>query len=1267
MSDQASRVTPPIAGAGLRDQMHALPLPLAQLVLRALNGKSAADRHHAAFYLAELALKLASAARVGLWLDRALDPASDLARKLEALVQPSLGHWCELLREVTLALSRRADVALLPPLCDAAELARKRPDHRHVAELARRGGEAGVLGEEPTKQALRRGVLGFFDILVAYRNTVIGHGAQRTAAFYDEFGRLLLDAAAEVLADPVLFGGLALVQARPAPDGEAGRTVWYSLTGLAGVLGADDAGDAAPGQLYFHGAGSRVPLHPLIVYRQEDELGREQVGFLNRTARRRPDRGAGAEVVRSVEYLDYASGQTIEGADAPAALTALLARLKGRPVTPSDVEAAATATREGEPKEPSDEPARSGTLIGDFEIEGELGRGSMGIVYKARQRSLGRTVALKVLPPALALDPVARKRFKKEMLALARCDHPNVVRILATGEDGEREYYAMEYVDGTDLAHAGELLSAWRADKGPRGSSRRLAGLFADAALGLSHLHAGGVLHRDLKPGNLMLSADGKRLVIMDLGLAKLADESKALTSADVTILGTLRYMAPEQLQRRLVDVDARADVYGLGATLYEVATGKPVHDGDTEQRLIQQVLQEEPVPPRRAAPSLPVDLATVIQTAIAKLPGQRYTSAAAFAEDLRAVAEERPIRARPPGVFRRAALWGKRRRGVVAALFGVLALGGAGGLFAWDRTRLQVAYYATLTDRRGVHEGVGELPGPEGRSVTRKVLRRGGRVVGVECVNGRGNLAPLSDCGAYSSVDLHYTDDGKVAYTVERGPNGKFLVKYTYAYKDHLLQVARQDRSDLPQPDVGDVAMYRYELDDRGFRRKVTYFNDRGSPRHSFGVYGYEQTGDERGLATALVFLDAEGKPLVRTDGVARATIERDAAGNEVARAFFTVDGKPAVSSSGSTGTRRKLDSRGNVVETAFLGADGQPAAQVDGFAIWRARFDETGCLIERSFFGPDERPVLHRAGHASYRARCDERGREIERAHFGLGGEPVVVKEGYSIVRSRYDERNNEVERAFFGPDGRPRPDVRGAAVVRTTVDERGNPVEVAFFGEGGGPVVTKAGHAAVRWKYDDRDSEVEVAYFGADGGRVVGAEGCAIRRSHVDERGKEIERTCLGVNEAPLVSPEGWATVRTKRDERGKPMELSYLGTNGEPVTHRDGHAALRIGYDDRGNESVRTYLGRGGAPVANAEGYAVWRGQSDVRGRLIEEAYFGADGAPVLLRGGYSVRRMRYDDTGKLLETTLFDLEGKPVAAPRDRQPDALRDRQPDALR
>ncbi len=1220
------------AGSARRELMVTLPLPLAQLLRRAMNGKSAAERHHGAFYLAECTLKIASAARVGLWMERALVPGGDLARKLEALVLPSLGHWCELLRELSLSLSKRPDVALLPPICNASELARKRPDWTHVAALCRRGVELEIFGAEPAKQALRRGVLGFFDLVVAYRNVVIGHGAQRTTAFYDELARLLLDAVVEVLAEPALFGGLELAQARLElePDGEASRTTWYALTGLAGLPRDDDAGDATPGHLYLVGPGARVPLHPLVVYRQEDELGREQVGFLNKAARRRADRDAPAGAVNRAEYLDYASGQTLDGVDTLTALTALLARLEGRAVTAAEVDQKTHETQAEASIEPGDDAAPAGATIGDFELAEELGRGSMGVVYKARQRSLGRVVALKVLPPALAADHVAQQRFKKEMLALARCDHPNVVRILATGTGGGNDYYAMEYVDGTDLARA------------PKIPVEHLAELFAGAADGLAHLHDNGVIHRDIKPGNLMLTADGKRVVIMDLGLAKLADESQALTSADVKILGTLRYMAPEQLQRRLVEVDARVDVYGLGAALYELATGRPIHDGETEVRLIQQVLNEEPTPPGRANPALPRDLAAVIQVATAKLPAQRYASAAAFADDLRAVAHDQPIRARPPGIARRAARWGRGHRAALAAIGAALTALAAGGAVAWDHGRAKVGYYAGVVDRWGAFEGVGELAGPDGRNFTFKITKRGGRLVRVECVNGRGSLLP---CGDYSSADFHYAEDGKIAQRIARGSTGKFLVKFVYSYQGDKLQIVRLDRNDLPLPESGDLTMYRFDLDAQGFRRKVTYFNDRGSPRRSFGAYGYDQINDVHGEPTTLVFLDADGSPLVRSDGVARAVITWQGPGNEASRAFFGVDGKPALNPGFAAEIRHTLDARGNMTERLFLGVDGKPAVQSDGIALWRARFDEHGCLVEKRFFGPDERLVVNKLGFASFTAKCDEHGREIERAHFGVRGEPVVIREGFSTYRSRYDARGNEIERAFFGADDRPLPNAGGAATVRTAYDERANAIEVASFGVDGRPVMVTAGRATIRYRFDDRDDEIERATFGVDGARIVPRDGCAIERAKFDERGKEIERACLGVDEKPRLSPEGWAFVRSKLDERGRTIERAYSGVDGAPMLHRDGYATVQIAHDDRGNESVRTYLGKSGAPTTNTEGCAIWRGVSDERGRVVEDACFGPDGTPATRARGYSVRKTSYDAHGNVFERSYFDGGGR----------------------
>jgi Flp pilus assembly protein TadD/serine/threonine protein kinase len=355
--------------------------------------------------------------------------------------------------------------------------------------------------------------------------------------------------------------------------------------------------------------------------------------------------------------------------------------------------------------------------IGDFRIVREVGRGGMGVVYEAEQISLGRRVALKVLPLAGALDPRHLQRFQNEARAAASLHHQHIVPVYAVGSERGVHYYAMQFIDGQTLADfIAELRQAGArpaptgeqpttpqfpkqaqptADTAPRAAVsteqarpdrahfRRVAELGIQAGEALDHAHQLGIVHRDVKPANLLVDGRGS-LWVADFGLAQVQSDARLTLTGD--LLGTLRYMSPEQALARRVVVDHRTDVYSLGATLYELLTLEPAFTGSDRQELLRQIAFEEPVRPRRVNKAIPAELETIVLKAMEKNPQERYATAAELAEDLRHFLADQPIRARPAGVVRRLRKWGRRHRGVVvtAALGLLLALAVVAGSIGW-------------------------------------------------------------------------------------------------------------------------------------------------------------------------------------------------------------------------------------------------------------------------------------------------------------------------------------------------------------------------------------------------------------------------------------------------------------------------------------------------------------------------------------------------------------------------------------------------------
>jgi serine/threonine protein kinase len=373
---------------------------------------------------------------------------------------------------------------------------------------------------------------------------------------------------------------------------------------------------------------------------------------------------------------------------------------------------------------PGEPPHRPGSLVDDYEILDQIGCGGMGVVFKARQRSLDRVVALKMIRAGEYASAEQRKRFTSEAHAVARLQHPNIVHIHEVGEVDGQPFLSLEYVAGGSLA---------RYLNGTPLPAREAASLLELLARAIDYAHERGIVHRDLKPGNILLAGvsdqgsavgenrgqftsrltpDPSPLIpkITDFGLAKRLD-AEANTSSGA--MGTPSYMAPEQIDAPVLPhseqqpggrgaaIDARTDVYGLGAILYELLTGRPPFRGESPLQTLKQVVEVEPARPRLLNPAVPRDLETVCLKCLAKEPARRYASAQELADDLARFTNGEPVRARRLGPFGRSWRWCRRNR-VMAALAAVLVLavvaGFSGILYQWRRAEA-ARHDAVLSD----------------------------------------------------------------------------------------------------------------------------------------------------------------------------------------------------------------------------------------------------------------------------------------------------------------------------------------------------------------------------------------------------------------------------------------------------------------------------------------------------------------------------------------------------------------------------------------
>ena len=682
-----------------------LPLPLAQLCRRSQNAKTPLERHNSAFYLWEAALKLLGSVAVVEYAHlSAHDP--DLVELLKNLARPSLGHWWEFIRRLVPVLWPTRGL----PGSPAAPRPGPRPRPRRPAPRRALDSAAPRNPRTPGRGAEHRAASA--DLIdYAWSSTATGRSAMALPASGPPSstrrcrgpcspGRRRCWAAwtRSWQAPPALRRQRYAGQRVPATKAPSSR--YTSLIGESPkriepleISEADASRLPRPEQVYLEmvagGGGARssprlTAMHPLVLFDATSGL----VSFLNA---RRGKRG--------IEYLCYGTGETMRRDELRGEHRELLAKVLGRPV---DEQAAAAWAQLSLAEEPTD-PRAPGELtplrsIGEFELLSRLGQGGMGVVYRAWQPSLSRQVALKCM--LRAGDPKADARFGREIRALGRVEHPNVVKVFTSGVEKDQLYYAMELIDGAELSRVCDQLAGgstaeidetrWQkaltsaCDQvhsqearlsdtearprrstgmartaqgsgeipvGVRGHVTLVVAIVRQIAEATHALHEAGVIHRDIKPGNIMLAGDANHPVLMDLGLAQLADETEGRLTRTRQFVGTLRYASPEQIHSA-GHVDRRTDVYSLGATLWELLTLRPIFDSDDDTAtpdLMLKIQTTDPGSPRKFNKHVPRDLEAITLKCLEKVRTRRYSTAGELADDLHRFLSGEPVSAQPP------------------------------------------------------------------------------------------------------------------------------------------------------------------------------------------------------------------------------------------------------------------------------------------------------------------------------------------------------------------------------------------------------------------------------------------------------------------------------------------------------------------------------------------------------------------------------------------------------------------------------------------
>lgn len=897
------------------------------------------------------------------------------------------------------------------------------------------------------------------------------------------------------------------------------------------------------------------------------------------------------------------------------------------------------------PADPVRQPIHRPTIAG-YEIVDVLGKGGMGVVYKAQQLHPRRTVALKMIRAGECASDEAVQRFRTEIEAAAQLQHVNIVHLYELGTAGELPFFTMEYVDGGSLDRA----AAQRTF-----SCDESAALVEELARAVQYAHERGIIHRDLKPSNVLFTREG-RPKITDFGLAKLAAPSGDSPPTQAgAVMGTPNYMAPEQAAGDSAHAGPAADIYALGVILYELLTGSRLFSGDN---VVQHILREEPTSPTRLKPALHRDLETICLKCLRKDPLQRYATALDLADDLRRHLERLPIRGRRPTLLERVKteFHYRPRRAISAAAAVLAAVVAIGGVVYADAYVVEhVSYYNGWTKQWGVPVGIRRLSDESvrRRKTSYKFVRQGrfGPLVRAEAVDSRQQPTSDHETGLWIDgiraalpvktrehrYEFRYNPQGFIAEEigyVSGSAQPLWRLQYDYpndAQKDPRRQVLAKfiDHRGAVISDRAGAGALEFYRNATGLDELVKFVDHRGNPRQAAsseqlalfdGVHAVEVQYHADGQVARMTFRDAEGNAMPNLAGVFQLACGHDDQGQLHEMRFFDDAGKPTLSKSGHHRVTYSHDDAGNRVAERYWDVDGRPAAPAppeahETLAMMRVssvqhHYDDAGRLVLTQGRVRGEEPVYE------LRWRYPEGGDRFEtRQLHGTAG----VREKHV---NYYDRQGDLVTAQQWGPGGkRLRDEVR-----RKFNDQRLVIEEVQTN------LVTEQEMSRTTWSYDPKTGQKLTESRWDQGGKTLLGK----TTWTYDELGRQEVETRYGRDGAAEIEKVAYRY----QNRTGRLLErTTVLQEGGRPVT-----LTTAWTYNPRGEIETEVHRDAAGNERPGKEGYSRLVKQFTPYGRLVQETFTGY--AP---ERGFAKMVKYYDGDRRNSATRYFDDRDEPATA------------------